>query len=70
MPVEVERVAEGERLGDRLRLRSRSTATGLAVPGETTTAGFFLEERRGGGGGATGAAKEQSSTESIESESG
>ena len=42
-------MAEGERLGDRLRLRSRSTATDLAAPGETTTAGFFLEERGGGG---------------------
>ena len=25
-----------------------ATATGLAAPGETTTAGFFLEERGGG----------------------
>ena len=67
MPVEVERVAEGERLGHRLQLWSQSIATGLAAPRETTTAGFFLEER---GGGASGAAKELSSTESTESESG
>lgn len=67
VPPEWGRWAEDERFGDRLRLRSRSTATGLEEPGETTTAGFFLEAR---GGGATGVAKELSSTESTESESG